>query len=292
MGSWSTSSSSTILSHGAGSFDGTRGWSAGHACQRSCRCNSGGCRCSGGCRSVSPGSALGWSVPAPPPVGSFDDAGVRGELRGGRRSIGMARPAHGGGDRWRAGSGRRGSPGRARQQASFAHRRQRVVQLMRKARANAAWSRRLGWGRHASRIARALGSVTTNPYSPRLAAAIARWQRRLGLPATGVLAPRDWYILRRRLQLVPAWPSAEPVPVGATEPMQQDPTFPDPSLPDASTPTDPPPGSDGVDEPAGAASFASDSGDPSEPPPEGTAAGGDGAEEPTEEWYELAWATP
>jgi hypothetical protein len=287
MGSWSTHSSSSFFSKRAGSVGGARGWSSGHACQRSCRCNSGGCRCSGSCRQRSPGQSLGWSVPAPPPITSFDDAGLRGELGRSRRAVGgFRRPAMARGG-WNTGGGvsrgwqpRFGAQAAARGRPSMAMKRVRVAQ------SNARWARRLGWGRHATRIARALGGRSANPWSLRFADAIARWQRRSGFRATGILAPREWFLLRRRLRIgvVPV------VATSAVAPAFSEPTFPDPSMPDPSTQMEPAAAMDGAgdgvppDEPA----------DPGAGEPATTDAGSDGNGRPPEgEWYELVrWAAP
>jgi hypothetical protein len=291
MGSWSTHSSSSFYSNRAGSVGGARGWSSSHACQRSCRCNSGGCRCSGACRGGAP-RALGWSVPAPPPIASFDDAGVRGEVGRYRRPMAASRRpvvARGGWNRggggiqrggWQSGSVA-GSSGRTRW--SMAMGRVRVAQ------SNARWARRLGWGRHAARIARALGGRSANPWSSRFADAIARWQRRSGFRATGILAPREWFMLRRRLRIGVA-PVAS---MSTVAPVFPQPTFPDPSMPDPSTSIEPQAGmdgdGDGVGEPPNEPAVEPG---PAEPPMDDAGSEGNGTA-PEGEWYELVrWAAP
>ena len=291
MGSWSTHSSSSFYSRRAGSVGGARGWLSGHACQRSCRCNSGGCRCAGACRGAAP-RALGWSVPAPPPIVSFDDAGMRGELGRSRRPIGGFRGpvvARDGWNRWRGVGRGRGGPTRPGGQQWMRNRWALAMRKVRVAQTNARWARRLGWGRHATRIARALGGRSANPWSLGFADSIARWQRRSGLRATGILAPRDWFLLRRRLRL-----GVGPVAAsGVVAPVFPQPTFPDPSMPDPSATMEPPSAMDGAGDapPAEEPNEPGVEPEPTEPAPD---AGSDGNGAPSEgEWYELVrWAAP
>jgi hypothetical protein len=130
---------------------------------------------------------------------------------------------------------------------------------------------------------RALGTRSANPWSLGFARAVARWQRRVGLPATGVLASREWLMLMRRGP-ISYWPTPpvppEPFPVaapmlgGAPEP----PDAAQVGFPESPEAPGPMHNDDGVDPSAA-------------PAPEGMPAGnGDTA---AGEWYELArWATP
>ena len=160
------------------------------------------------------------------------------------------------------------------------------MKRVRVAQSNARWARRLGWGRYAARIARALGGRSANPWSLRFADAIARWQRGSGLRATGILAPREWFLLRRRLRIG----GSPVVATNTVAPVLAEPTFPDPSMPDPSMPMEPGPAMDG----------AGDGVPPDEPADSGAAepvtadAGSDGNGTPPEgEWHELVrWAAP
>jgi len=149
-------------------------------------------------------------------------------------------------------------------------RRLRAARVGRTLRLNQTFATRLGWGRHAHRIARTLNSPSANPWSLGFARAVARWQRRSGLRVDGVLSPRAWMQLQPQIG---SEPMGTPPP---QEPMS--PSF-DPS--GAAPPM--PPLADGLD----TAAAPPDGGDPGAGMPGGPdgAAPDAPADEPAGEWY-------
>jgi hypothetical protein len=138
-------------------------------CARHCKCRPGGtCRCRGGCVCKRTGDAM-------------DD-----ELRRRYGSRSYARPGY---------LSSRQLWLRSRANASF----NRRWASYRRGRLNSYFAQRFGWGGHMNRLAGMLGCPGCSPGSQRFAAALARWQRRRGLPATGVLTPGLWQRLRARM---------------------------------------------------------------------------------------------
>ena len=304
----SHSSTVSFASGGIQSAGRSQGWMSGHACRRSCGCRGdGSCRCQTSCRVTRPiRSARSWSTPPPSRFASFADTGWSGEL-GRSRGRSWSRPMPRGG-RIRGRWGRTGSRPQLRWHQLAAMRRGRARRVARTLRLNGLWSRRLGWGRHAPRIARMIGSRSAIPWSLPFARAVARWQRRRGFTMVdGVLSPQMWLLLQQSLLASPtAGPSPLPGPIesggdaigGAPEggPGQQAPQdsgaagWATPSTP-ADAPVDAMPPDAGGD--AGAPS--SDAGGNADaPPPDagGDAGAGAAADDPSGEWYELArWAS-
>jgi drug/metabolite transporter superfamily protein YnfA len=217
------------------------GWRTHCQCQRSCQCSGGWpcqcqTRCTCGQRGATPGAAAP-EPPAPPRADLWAEAG-EAELR--RRPVRRTTPfrpspalpfRQGGGASatvagWPASSMRppqqtfgqaghsgRGKPGLPRfatlnnQQAALAFQQQKARQTQW---LNHALARHLGWGRHLSRIATVIGCGPCKPGSLAFMQALARWQARRGLTATGVLSGGVWAMLRRLLQIQAAGRAARP----------------------------------------------------------------------------------
>ena len=111
------------------------------------------------------------------------------------------------------------------------------------ARANAYFSKRLGWDRALPSIARKKGWASAPPWALSLVRLIARWQAANGIRPTGVLGPASWTQLRDQT-------------TGATAPSDG-----------ATTPDDGTPAADATPTPA----------EPAEPTGAGDAGGGGGA---------------
>lgn len=319
----SHSSTTSFVSGGVQSGSHSLGWMSGQSCRRKCRCRpDGSCKCRTSCRMTQPmPSARTWATPSPSRRASFDDTGWSGELgrsrrpsfsssrwaRGGvRRGGWSASPRLGGYQPWalrsgqtprlggyspRSGQAPSGPQQRWRQLAAMRqHRSRRVARTLR---SNGMWARRLGWGRHAPRIAQALGSRSAIPWSLPFARAVARWQRRRGFSIVdGVLSPRVWMLLRQSLAGGPTPMPPDQVDVGAAMPPQE----PAASGMDAGQDAgangwaNPPSATDApIDQASSDGGAAPDAGDPGDASSaDAGAAGGDDA---AGEWYELArWA--
>ena len=153
-------------------------------CSTQCRCPPGGpCRCRERCVCTQTTSSPTTSV-----ADMWNEAG-NGEIRGSRS--------------YRRGYASRGNaPYRQRwlqTRAGGLYQRQifRRAQLTRRGRLNGYFAGRFGWGGQVGRICGVLGCRVSAPNSPHFMYALSRWQRLNGLPATGVLTPGLWQLLRR-----------------------------------------------------------------------------------------------
>jgi len=202
-------------------------WTSGRTCTHQCRCREGTpCQCAGSCHAAAaPRARQSWRLPPPTAQATFADAGIQGEFgrfrRGGYGAAPRARFSGGYGYRSRAGAGggfRRGwgspyqlstnqrwsampyQPAALQRSPSFSSvQRQRARRITRAQRLNHHYARRIGWGRHARQIAARLGSSTPTPWSLPFVRAVARWQRGVGFPVTGVITPDVWARLRASL---------------------------------------------------------------------------------------------
>jgi len=297
---WSQSMQSSWVSRSVQSA-GSRplSWTSGRTCTHQCRCREGApCHCAGACRAAAaPHARQSWRLPPPTARATFADAGLQGEFgrfrRGGYGAGARARLGGGYGYSSPAGLGgsyRRGwaapyQPAAAQGWPAFSSvRRQRARRVARAQRLNHHYARRLGWGRHARQIAGRLGSPTALPWSFPFVRAVARWQRNVGVPVTGVISPDVWARLRASLMNdQPAAPPPEqlpPMPV----PDQMSPTpMPAPGMGDEPMGAGPPsPGMDPLDQPDAAPTPPADAdggaGDTT-PTDMGDADGGGGANE-------------
>jgi len=81
-----------------------------------------------------------------------------------------------------------------------------VIDVDRAVSLNRRYARSLGWQTHFDRIVRLLGFTTFTPNERIFAEAVARWQRRQGLSADGILGSKAWSRMRTALGI--ARPSA------------------------------------------------------------------------------------
>lgn len=134
----------------------------------------------------------------------------------------------------------RGAWLRARARNMLQQRRTRQQDWTRRTRLNSLFARRFNWSPSLPRVGSALGSPSLRPDSRRFMFALARWQQRNGLPATGILTPG---VLRRLLAVMRQPPVASP---WAQPPLP--PAWPSQGAADAWTPPPaaepPPPASD------------------------------------------------
>lgn len=79
---------------------------------------------------------------------------------------------------------------------------------------NSSFARRFNWGPQMGPVSRVIGSPHPQPDSRRFMFALARWQQRQGLPATGILSPSIWRRLLAILQAARSTPIMYP-PFGA-----------------------------------------------------------------------------
>ena len=214
-------------------------------CARRCRCSPGGtCRCRSGCTCKQTRAA-----PEPSRVDMWTEAS-EGELR---RPSAFHRSM-----RTPYVSSRQHSL-RPRAQAAFQRRLFMQRQWRRRAGLNSFYSRRFGWGRHTRQIAGMLGCSSCRPGSPGFAMALARWQRRNGLPANGVMTPALWWHLRRSLFSRPGVSSAAySMPYPSMQPLSDAPPWgaiPEPAMgpPEAPPGDAPTPATDGGAPPEDAA---------------------------------------
>jgi Putative peptidoglycan binding domain len=271
--------------------------SFGRACSCSSQCSCawpGRCRCTRqcSCRAAdSPQSPTRRT--RPDPAAMWDDVREESEMiqrqseigRGfrsaGARSFRSARPSYGLATRagFRSGYGARPwSNPRAMPafnprlravllRRMIARRQARILAL--RARWNIYFARRLGWNRMLPWIGPIIGCPGCPPNHPAFVAALIRWQRANGLPPTGVLSPKVWRRLLRRLQTPPSGFG----PQGAPQPNSD--TAPDPSaldtvdapFPDTPTMSEPPIMGADPSEPPG-----TDALPPNEPPTDDPAA--------------------
>lgn len=233
-------------------------------CATHCRCGSSGpCRCQRGClcsrprRLPVPGVADMWA----------ESRENQQEL--GRRFAPRPYPARN--------DARARSPMWLRSRAmALLNRRRQINNLWQRRRGlNHYLARRFGWGRHVHRISQLLGCAPCAPGSQRFTWALARWQRRNGFAPTGVLTPRVWQLLRRRLGRARSrqYPTYGAAPMhGTAQPIEQSPQY---AAPQPPSPVEPP------DTPIDSADATQDAG-PEQPPASPDDAGEPAADAPSE----------
>lgn len=245
-------------------------WSSGNACSHLCRCRAGApCQCAGACSAAgAPHARQSWRLPPPAVRATFADAGLVGEFgparRGGygvgsqirsRRRDGYPQSPGFSGFRRGWTSPPYQSSAARRRPTAWPARRQQARRIARALRLNHHYARRLGWGPHARQIAGRLGSPTALPWSFPFARAVARWQRGVGAPVTGVITPDVWARLRASLmgdQLTtppPDQPSPRRASGMADEPMAAG--LPSPGMEPMDQPDAAPPPDAGADSGAG-----------------------------------------
>ena len=127
---------------------------------------------------------------------------------------------------------RRSSAQRSRAYGLMQRRSAMQADWNRRSRMNGMFARRFSWGAQLPRVAGAIGSGNARPDSSRFMFALARWQKRNGMPANGMLTPNVWRALLnalRRRPVPPApqsawparWPAPWPAPWPATPPWPQ-----------------------------------------------------------------------
>ena len=77
-------------------------------------------------------------------------------------------------------------------------------------RLNRRYARRLGWQKYRDRIVRLLRFTNDTTNKRAFAQAVARWQRRQGLTADGIIGPNTWRRMRIALRLQPSTPETIP----------------------------------------------------------------------------------
>lgn len=219
---------------------GPAGWPAAGQCrcQQGCVCRPGQpCRCSSGC-SCSHASA---AAQASLRTRNWIESGEN-EMR--RRSS-------------------RGAWLRTRARNMLQQRVARQNDWTRRTQLNGSFARRFNWGPQMGPVSRVIGSPYPQPDSRRFMFALARWQQRQGLPATGILSPSIW---RRLLAILQAYPvPSRPIETGG---------WPRPSAPPVPEPSGYPafgggaPNGDGMANGAGAA-YSGAPGDSAGPPTAG-----------------------